>query len=216
VAPSSSFASVSDVLRVRLAVRRCRTGAPAAAALLAACAQVPPTTVVLLPDPGGRPTSVTVTRGSDRVVLDQPYAAARADGRALQPATVSADEVQARFGPTLAALPARAARFTLYFLEGRDVLTEESRQLMERSLAEVASRPVPDVLVVGHTDTVGSHPSNDALSRQRAEAIRAELVRLGVAPENVQVVGRGKREPAVPTADGVAEPRNRRVEIVVR
>ena len=96
------------------------------------------------------------------------------------------------------------------------MLTDESQQLVDSTLAEIARRPVPDVLVIGHTDLVGSHASNDALSRQRAELIRNELVRLGVAPENIEVIARGKREPVVPTPDGVAEPRNRRVEIVVR
>ena len=46
--------------------------------------------------------------------------------------------------------------------------------------------------------------------------VRTALIRLGIAPENIVAAGRGKREPAVPTADGVAEPRNRRVEILVR
>jgi outer membrane protein OmpA-like peptidoglycan-associated protein len=196
-------------------VTRRRHGVAAAALLLAGCAQVP-STVVLLPEASGRPSAITVTRGSQVVVLEQPYAAAKDATGGLKTTTMTAAEVQARFGPTLAALPARATRFTLYFVEGRDVLTDESRQLVDRTLAEVAARPVPDVLVVGHTDTVGNHPTNDALSLQRAEVIRAELIRLGVAPDNVQVIGRGKREPAVPTADGVAEPRNRRVEVVVR
>jgi outer membrane protein OmpA-like peptidoglycan-associated protein len=75
---------------------------------------------------------------------------------------------------------------------------------------------VPDVLVIGHTDSVGSDQYNDALSRQRAEVIRAGLINSGIAPENIVAVGRGKRELAVKTADGVAEPRNRRVDIEVR
>jgi outer membrane protein OmpA-like peptidoglycan-associated protein len=75
---------------------------------------------------------------------------------------------------------------------------------------------VPDVLVVGHTDKVGSDAANDLLSRQRAEVVRKALIARGIAPENVVAVGRGKREPVVPTADGVAEARNRRVEILVR
>jgi outer membrane protein OmpA-like peptidoglycan-associated protein len=75
---------------------------------------------------------------------------------------------------------------------------------------------VPDVLVVGHTDLVGTDPFNDALGLQRAEVVRAALVRLGVPSGDIRTVSRGKRQPAVPTADGVAEPRNRRVEIVVR
>jgi len=100
--------------------------------------------------------------------------------------------------------------------KGKDTLTDESKQLVETSLAEIGKRPVPDVLVVGHTDLVGSHTTNDALSRQRAELIRSELIRLGVAAQNIEVVARGKRDPIVLTADGVAEPRNRRVEVVVR
>ena len=46
--------------------------------------------------------------------------------------------------------------------------------------------------------------------------MRKALIARGVAPENIVVVGRGKREPVVATAEGVAEPRNRRVEILVR
>ena len=67
-----------------------------------------------------------------------------------------------------------------------------------------------------HTDKVGSDAVNDPLSRQRAEVVRKALIARGVAPENIVVVGRGKREPVVATAEGVAEPRNRRVEILVR
>jgi len=55
---------------------------------------------------------------------------------------------------------------------------------------------------------------NDAL--RRAEAGREQLIGAGVAPDAISVVGRGEREPVVFTEDGVAEPRNRRVEIKLR
>jgi outer membrane protein OmpA-like peptidoglycan-associated protein len=124
--------------------------------------------------------------------------------------------VQAKFGPTLAAEPSRPASFTLYFVEGKDELTDESKQAVDRILAEIAKRPVPDVLVIGHTDTVGTDTFNDALGLQRAEAVRAALIRLGIPAADVHAISRGKRALAVQTADGVSEPRNRRVEIVVR
>ena len=82
--------------------------------------------------------------------------------------------------------------------------------------AEVARRPVPDVIVIGHTDTVGNDAANDLLSRQRADVVRNAFVARGLAVDKVVTIGRGKRELAVPTGDGVAEPRNRRVEILVR
>jgi OmpA-OmpF porin, OOP family len=71
-------------------------------------------------------------------------------------------------------------------------------------------------VVVGHTDRQGSLEYNDGLSLRRAERVRAQLVRIGIAGERIGVAGRGERAPLVPTEDGVAEPRNRRVEIIVR
>jgi len=115
-----------------------------------------------------------------------------------------------------AGLTALSLAFTLYFVEGSDELTEESKRVLETVFADLKGRKVADVLVVGHTDTVGTDPFNDALALQRAEAIRRALIQRGVAPGDVTAVGRGKRELLVQTPDGVAEPRNRRVEIVVR
>ena len=188
-------------------------GAIAACVLLGACAS---STVVLLPEKDGRPTAVTVKQGDKEVVLDQPYAAAKSTNLGSRPYQSSPQEVQAQFGPALAAEPGRPASFTLYFVEGKDELTDESKRAVDRILAEIATRPVPDVLVIGHTDTVGSDAVNDALGLQRAESVRAALVRLGIPAADVHAISRGKRALAVPTADGVSEPRNRRVEIVVR
>ena len=75
---------------------------------------------------------------------------------------------------------------------------------------------MPDVVVIGHTDKVGTDAINDPLSRQRAEVVRNALLARGIAADKVQAIGRGKREPVVATAEGVAEARNRRVEIQVR
>jgi outer membrane protein OmpA-like peptidoglycan-associated protein len=198
---------MSSALRWRAAV--------SLAALLAGCA-TPQGTVVLLPEAGGRDSAVVVTQGGKEVVLDQPYAGAKLASTGPQKYGSSAADVQAQFGTAMTALPSRPARFTLYFIEGRDEFTDPSKKDIDGVFAEIAARPVPDVLVVGHTDTVGSDAANDVLSRQRAEVVRKALIARGIAPENVVAVGRGKREPIVPTADGVAEARNRRVEILVR
>ena len=189
------------------------------ATLFTGCATPPPPpqgTVILLPEAGGKDTALVVTQGGKEVLLDQPYAGARLAAAGPRKYTTTAAEVQAQFGPALAAQPARPAQFTLYFVEGKDEFTDGSRRSIDGVFAEIASRPVPDVLVIGHTDKVGNDADNDVLSRQRAEVVRRALIARGIAPENVVVIGRGEREPIVPTADGVAEPRNRRVEILVR
>jgi outer membrane protein OmpA-like peptidoglycan-associated protein len=192
---------------------------PAAALVLAAglggCA-TKQGEVVLLPDAAGAKTAVRVTQGDKTVVLDQPYAAAALTSRGPEPARADAAQVQAKYGDAIAARPLPPLQFTLYFVEGKDELTDDSRRAFDGVLAEIARRPVPDVLVVGHTDTVGSDAVNDPLSRQRAEVVRRALVDKGIRAQDITVVGRGEREPVVPTADNVAEPRNRRVEIYVR
>jgi len=183
-------------------------------AVLGACASGG--TVVLLPQKDGRQTAVSVRQGDKEVVLDQPYAAARTNAQGPRAYVASPQDVNAQFGPALAAQPARSARFTLYFVEGKDEFTEQSQQVVYKILTEIAQRPVPDVLVIGHTDTVGSDQANDALGQQRADIVRAALIRLGVPADDIRALSRGKRNLAVPTANGVAEPLNRRVEIIVR
>jgi outer membrane protein OmpA-like peptidoglycan-associated protein len=173
--------------------------------------------VVLLPGADGRTGALTVTHGDRTLTLDQPYATAtvKQEG-SLEAGGVSAEEAQARFGPALAALPPRPVTFVVHFLGNSDEFTAESRLEIAKILPEIAARPAPEIVVVGHTDRMGTLPHNDALSLRRAERVRADLVLLGVPRESIQVAGRGEREPLVPTADEVPEPRNRRVEITVR
>src|SRR5215471_10235377 len=147
-----------------------------ACALLAACASSG--TVVLLPEKDGKPAAVTVKQGDKEIVLDQPYAAAKATGLGPRPYTSSAQEVQSQFGSALAAQPPRPIPYTLYFVEGKDEFTDESKKLLEQILSEIKLHPVPDVLVVGHTDTVGNDQYNDALGQRRADAVRGVLINL--------------------------------------
>ena len=192
-----------------------RTGMPLFAVALASCA-LPSERIVLLPSQDGHPAAVVVKQGDREVVLDQPYAATQLTLADPWSYRANAAEVDATFGAALAAQPARLSTFTLYFVEGSDELTDASKTVLESVFSDVKQRTVVDILVVGHTDAVGSHPFNDALARQRADTIRAALISRGIAPDNVVAVGRGKRELLIPTPDGVAEARNRRVEIVVR
>ena len=185
------------------------------ACVLAGCANRG--TVILLPSAGDERAAVSVVQGTGEVVLDEPYAAANMTHVvAPQSYRASADEVQARFGAALRAQPPRPATFALYFIEGSEELTDESTKLVDTVVSEIAKRSAAELLVVGHTDTVGSDVFNDALGMRRAEVVRAALVQRGVAATDVVAISRGRRVLAVPTGDGVAEPRNRRVTIVIR
>lgn len=186
-------------------------------ALLAACASTPPATVVLLPGQDGSTGAVVVSDGRTQTVLDTPYASARTSGgRPIERRTTSEQEVKRDFGTTLASLPPRPSKYTLYFLLGTDQFTDETRKQVRQVLVEVAERPAAEVVVIGHTDRVGSELRNDQLSLQRAQRVKTLLIPLGIPGNRIVTAGRGEREPVVPTADNVGEPKNRRVEINVR
>lgn len=172
--------------------------------------------VVLLPSADGARSAVVVRDAKGEVVLDKPYAAVKRSLNANTGYQSSPDEVQARFAGALAAQPARPASYVLYFEAGGNVLTPESQAALTTIRQEIAERAASEVMVIGHTDRVGSVEGNDRLSLKRAEGLRDLLVESGVPPEKMEAVGRGERDPLVATEDEVDEPKNRRVEISVR
>ena len=187
------------------------------ALLLAGCAGQRETYAVL-PDAKGEAGSLTVTpKAGAPVKLSGAYASAVGKpGSAPESAKLSEEEIKAAFAEALSARPDAPVRFTLYFKEGSDELTPDSVKELEKVLAEIRKRPAPDLIIVGHTDRVGSLSDNDRLALKRAEKMRGEMVRQGLPADSVQAAGRGERELLVSTADEVAEARNRRVEMLVR
>lgn len=174
-------------------------------------------TVVVLPGENGKIGGVVVRRGLQEQVLDTAYASSHigVDGT-LKSQRLSAEQVQQEYGKTIKALPLKPAAFVLYFVTGSDQLTQESKSKLDQVFAEIRERPVADVLLIGHTDTVGALESNDILSRQRADKVREMLIQAGINADRIEVAGRGERELLVPTGDNVEEPLNRGVEINVR
>lgn len=174
--------------------------------------------VVLLPGADGLPSGEVVvkTAGGEKI-LNRSYAAADIDRQGgIRVRQETAEAVRDRYAAALDAQPQRPVSYTVYFLLNKDELTPDSLPVLEQVKAGLRSRSVPEIVVIGHTDRVGSVSDNDALSLKRAETMRTILVGAGIPADRIEVAGRGEREPQVPTADEVPEPRNRRVEINVR
>ncbi len=188
-----------------------------AMAVLSGCASEPASLVTLLPQADGRPSAVTITTPRGAQALDQPYQVAKvARGGDIEPATTTAHEVREAYPQLIALQIPPPERFVLEFLSSTSDLTAESLAQVDGLIAKARARSGGEITVTGHTDRQGSVEANDALSLQRAQAVRELLIQRGFAPELLQAVGRGEREPLVPTEDEVAEPRNRRAELVVR
>ena len=184
--------------------------------LLAACSTTK-TLVALLPEESDTSGAVNVGEGARAVVLDAPLTIAIVDTRGnIDKKAVTQEEVQRTFGEALAAQPPKPMSFTLYFSTASTDVTLESQPILEALLAEAAKRQAVEVQVTGHTDRVGTDANNDRLSLERAEAVRDMLVQRGLKSNFIRAVGRGEREPLIPTPDDQPELRNRRVEVIVR
>ncbi|VTU40590.1 Root adhesin [Variovorax sp. PBS-H4] len=188
------------------------------AALLAACAAPFTTRVILLPQADGSASAVVVrANNDDERTLSQPYQRATARNRGAPVIDqVDSARLQTEHKALFEMMPEPVLNYTVYFDVGGLVLTGSSQIAMNDALKAALARSGGEIVVTGHTDTLGSSARNDELSRRRAEQVRQVFLAQGFPAHRIEVVGRGERDLAIRTADEVEEPRNRRVTIDVR
>ena len=119
--------------------------------------------------------------------------------------------------PAAAAVSGQAepGSFLVYFGFDKATLDASARQVVAEAADEYKRTGAAQITVTGYADKAGRPAYNQRLSERRAEAVRHELERLGVPASAVQLAAEGENDPAVPTADGVPEARNRRVVIAM-
>jgi OOP family OmpA-OmpF porin len=115
--------------------------------------------------------------------------------------------------PPKAQLP---ERYLVFFDWNKATLTPEGRRIVASAAQAYNEKGRGSIIDTGYTDRSGSAKYNQKLSVRRAETVKAELIRLGVPATAITAIGRGESDPLVPTADGVREPQNRRVEIQIQ
>ncbi|TCZ59912.1 OmpA family protein [Roseicella aquatilis] len=116
----------------------------------------------------------------------------------------------------VAAAPAPARTYLVFFDWDRADLTARAREIIAEAASNAGRVQSTRIEVAGHADRSGSPQYNQRLSQRRADAVAAELVARGIQRSEISVTAYGESRPLVPTADGVREPQNRRVEIVLR
>ena len=115
--------------------------------------------------------------------------------------------------PPVAAAP---TSYMVFFDWDRSNLSQQAVQTIGQAAAAYKARGSARITATGHTDTSGPESYNMALSLRRANAVKDALVRDGVPATAISVVGKGETNLLVPTGDGVREPQNRRVEIIIQ
>jgi len=184
---------------------------------LTACG-LPANVVVLLPDENGTVGEVAVQAGNGSAVLLKPLAAVNAGSEASvgNVFTAQRSDVDSEFAGALAAMPRAPLVYILYFQAGSTDLDPRSRDNLAAAVAAAKGTADADISVVGHADATGSDAFNLELSLRRAESVRAALKAAGVPGDIIETGYHGANNPLIPTARGVPELRNRRVEITIR
>jgi outer membrane protein OmpA-like peptidoglycan-associated protein len=177
------------------------------------------TTLVLLQDTDGNIGKVIMETEGGQQVLTEADQSVQAKGRKAPPSEVtklSVDEIKSIFSEALAAQPSRPIKYILFFLHNSSQLTSKSKTVIPQIVQTIREKGSPDIIISGHTDAVGTTEYNYKLSFDRAKAISSILVSKGIVPTYITVTSHGKGNPLIKTADNVPEPRNRRVEVVIK
>ena len=118
--------------------------------------------------------------------------------------------------PVAPRAPEVARTYLVFFDWNRADLTARAREIIGEAAENARRVSSTRIEVAGHADRSGTPQYNQRLSQRRAEVVASELVRQGVNRGDIGVTAYGESRPLVPTADGVREPQNRRVEIVIQ
>jgi OmpA-OmpF porin, OOP family len=156
---------------------------------------------------------------SDVTVCKSAFADAIAKVEAVANLSLTEMARSAAPAPAPAAAPQVAVAaprpFTVFFAFDSDNLTAAALEIIDDAVAMADKLGIVDFSVTGHADRAGPEAYNLDLSLRRANSVRDALIQRGVKASGISVGGRGEAELAVPTADGVREPANRRVEIIL-
>ncbi len=186
--------------------------------LLAACGGAR-NLVVLVPDPDGSVGKVSVFNEQGRVTMETPNQATTIRDQKstpTPPTVMKKEEIDSIFAKALSLQPAPPVHFILHFESGSDTLVPESKLLLSKVIEAALKQGTPSICVVGHTDTAGNKDYNLALSKRRAQVITGLLIKSGVPADIIETTSHGEENPLIKTGDNVSEPRNRRVEVIVR
>jgi outer membrane protein OmpA-like peptidoglycan-associated protein len=190
--------------------------------MLSGCATAKDT-IVLIQDADGKVGLITVTTKGGSKTLNAPDTMVEITGSGTHtsdPQKIDPIQIDSLFSDSRKALPKEPSTFVLYFLHDTTELTAKSKFQIPEVLSliqELENKNLYyEITIVGHTDTTGDDEYNMKLSSVRAEAVRETLTSQGIRSDRMEMRYHGARDPAVRTGENVREPRNRRVEVVVK
>jgi len=164
-------------------------------------------------------SAIVVKTEAGELVLDEPNTYTDLSSAKAKPSAVkkfAQREIQNQYGQLLRSAPKPPIQILLYFQPDSTNLTEASEQLFPAIEKAIRERFPCDVNIIGHADRAGAKDYNTALSLRRARHVHRWLLSRNLEIEDIAIESYGEEDPLVPTKDEVPEPRNRRVEVLIR
>lgn len=177
--------------------------------------------IVLLPDSEGHVGELLIETRRGTIAMDKPfYAVSTVSNQAPEsPRSLKKHDIEVKFENALRAEPSQRFRFiknTFYCLKNSTELTPDSKSMLLKAIRQIITKPPLEIYVVGHADRMGTESYNQHLSHQRALSIQNELVANGSSSKIILISFLGESRPIINTPDEVEEPKNRRVEIILK
>ncbi len=187
--------------------------------LVASLMHNPTKTTVVLADNNKAHNAIVVRTKAGAVVIDKPGYYVDLTSKNQKPSKIkkmSDKEIKKRFSSAIKALPPKPEHVYLYFKKGTSELTADSINKLPHIYELLRQRAPCDLNIIGHTDTKGTQQNNLKLSMQRAQDIKRWILSKEINLDKLKVEAYGENDLLIPTADGVSEPRNRCVELMIR
>lgn len=175
-------------------------------------------TFVLLPDPGGKVGAISVTNSKGTKTLSEARQSTIVSSKKNAPdktRTMDEAKIHSLFSKVMAIGPLEPNRFILSFKFDSSELQPESELLVDKVVETALRNKSMDIRISGHTDRSGNSTYNYQLSLSRAMYIQGLLEKHGIDPAIITTTSHGEGDPLVIT-DRLYEPRNRRVEVIIR
>jgi len=187
--------------------------------LLISSCSAPKNLFVLMPDVDGTVGTISVKNNAGEQFVKSAGTAVKVKDAHTTPGLpkpIAEKDIQKIFQSAMSVTPDPPARFILQFNFDTTMLAETSLAKLSQITATVKERQPCDVRIVGHTDTAGPAQKNWELGLQRAKTVKQILIDQGIDVDQIQAVSHGEKDLLILTPDNVQEPKNRRVEVLVR
>ncbi len=170
--------------------------------------------IVLLPEKDGKVGKIEVEKDGKTTIVDKPYQKVNIIQGNSE--ILTKESVNKKYKNQIEALPSQPESFLLYFEWDSTNIVESSKNEFNKIEDKIKENKPTYIDVIGHTDTAGDSVYNKKLSLQRAQSVVDKLVQNGVSEEIISIKYYGEAIPIIKTKDGVANSKNRRVEVILK